>query len=106
LGGPDEKALEAAYALIEESHEAIKAQKNATVFKCGSCLAMTPIADLEYVQTYWYTEPHGCTGGDYWNAGEGKVLCPACGVESRTAYSPGLAELSGFFGSHSDRRKG
>lgn len=105
LGGPDEKALEAAYALVEESHDAIRAQKAATMLKCASCLTLTSISKLEYIQTYWYTEPHGCTGGDYWNLGEGMVPCPACGIEHRTAFSPGLDALKEFFGTQSDRHK-
>ncbi len=105
LGGPDEDALKAARALIEESHEAIRAQKAATMFKCAACLALIPIAGLEYIQTYWYTEPYGCTGGDYWNLGEGMIPCSACGVEHRTTFSPGLDALKEYFGTQSDRKK-
>lgn len=35
------------------------------------------IKDCTAIQTHWYTRPHGCTGGDYWNTGELHILCPS-----------------------------
>jgi len=105
LGGPDEEALKAAYALITESEEAIRVQKASALFKCARCEETTPISQMEYIQSHWYTTPHGCTGGDYWTPGEGYALCPECGIEHRTHFSPGLADLKEYFGKQSDRRK-
>lgn len=75
------------------------------MFKCAACLALTPISEMEYIQTHLYTAPRGCTGGDYWSRGEGMIPCPKCGVENRTHFSPGLADLKEFFGLQSDHHK-
>jgi hypothetical protein len=40
------------------------------------CGKMHRIKNCEAIQTYWYTSPHGCTGGDYWNEGELRFVCP------------------------------
>lgn len=34
------------------------------------------IKDLTLLVDYWYTSPHGCTGGDYYNEGEKAFVCP------------------------------
>lgn len=61
------------------------------------CGAWTPVSRLVYIQTHWYTHPHGCTGGDYWNQGEGQWVCPKCGHRNRLYESPFVAELKRFF---------
>lgn len=50
---------------------------------CGNCKTMHRIKNLVYIQTYWYVQPHGCTGGDYWNTGEGYFICPDCNIRNR-----------------------
>jgi len=47
---------------------------------CGQSF---PIKDITYIATHWYTSPSGCTGGDYWNEGEGEFVCPSCGHQNR-----------------------
>jgi hypothetical protein len=49
-----------------------------TLVKCVCCSVATPIKDIDYIQTHYYTSPHGCSGGDYWNEGSGKMVCPNC----------------------------
>lgn len=38
---------------------------------------------LTYIQTHYYIPPSGCTGGDYWNNGEGQWYCPKCNHRNR-----------------------
>jgi len=51
--------------------------------KCHECGATHAIGALTYIQTHWYVRPSGCTDGDYYNNGEGKWDCPACGLVNR-----------------------
>lgn len=41
---------------------------------CRGCGAHFPIAKAKFIQTHFYIEPHGCTGGDYWKQGEGQIV--------------------------------
>lgn len=78
---------------------------------CAKCSAAHGIATQEYIQTFWYTPPHGCTGGDYWNAGEANWCCPSCGFTNRfddkkdkystmenPFYRPEIVALKQYFG--------
>lgn len=51
-----------------------------------SCKKMHAIKDLVVIQTHWYTEPYGCTGGDYWSEGELQFLCPETEVRNRILF--------------------
>jgi hypothetical protein len=68
-----------------------------TVGVARHCGTMLPIKNLAYIQTHWYTEPYGCTGGDYWNQGEGQFTCPVCGELNRLYERPDVVALKGFF---------
>jgi hypothetical protein len=48
-----------------------------------NCGRRSILSSVILVQTYWYTPPHGCTGGDYWNAGERNLICPKCSTRHR-----------------------
>jgi hypothetical protein len=61
------------------------------------CGAILPVKELTYIQTHWYTEPSGCTGGDYWNQGEGQFVCPKCGEKNRLYERPAVAALKPYF---------
>ena len=61
------------------------------------CGKRTQIRNLIYIQTHWYTAPHGCNGGDYWNAGEGQFDCPKCGHRNRLYDRPEIMELDLYF---------
>ena len=54
--------------------------------RCSACGKLSPVKNCTYIQTYWYTLPHGCTGGDYWNLGEGQFLCPNCETRNRLIF--------------------
>jgi hypothetical protein len=55
------------------------------MFKC-SCGKMHQIKQCAVIQTHWYTRPSGCTGGDYWNAGELRIICPTTQVRNRVMF--------------------
>ena len=61
---------------------------------CGTLLL---VKELVYIQTYWYTQPYGCTGGDYWNLGEGQFVCPKCSILNRLYERPEVVKLKSFF---------
>ena len=72
--------------ILEELEENRKSTQKALdiarakkMVKCRWCGRRTKVSKLTYIQTRWYTPPHGCTGGDYWQDGEGQFDCPKCG---------------------------
>lgn len=76
-----------------------------TKVKCP-CKATHKISELTYIQTHWYTRPHGCSGGDYWNRGAGEGICPTCKARLRLTYSePRLEALKGLFKEVVDEHK-
>ena len=54
--------------------------------KCASCKKDNKISDLILYQTHWYVYPFSCYGGDYWNVGEGQVICSFCKVVNRLLF--------------------
>lgn len=81
--------LDVAIAATEAQLAELRAQKRSdrasrTIFcACGEAHA---IKDLTVRVTHWYTEPHGCTDGDYWTEGEWQFLCP--GSKSEPPLAP------------------
>jgi hypothetical protein len=63
----------------------------------SGCGAQFPVNQLTYIQTHWYTSPYSCSGGDYWNQGEGQFKCPSCGHINRLYERPDVAALKQFF---------
>ena len=55
--------------------------------QCCGCGNPHLIGDLTAIQTHWYTHPHGCTGGDYWNEGELQFICPETGIINRLLFN-------------------
>lgn len=47
------------------------------------CGHRTKLKDITYIATNYYISPYGCTGGDYWNEGEGNWICPNCNHRNR-----------------------
>lgn len=72
-------------------------------FKRNGCGAELNVSDLVYIQTHWYTPPSGCTGGDYWNVGEGQFVCPQCGARNRLYERPEVEKLKRYFKSVEDK---
>lgn len=64
---------------------------------CPHCNKQPRINECTYIQTHWYVRPHGCTGGDYWNQGEGRFRCPRCQKETRLYKKPEIEKLKRYF---------
>jgi len=61
---------------------------------CRSCKKKSKVSTIVLIQTHWYVAPQGCTGGDYWNAGEKQYNCPKCGHRNRDLNNEGFKEAS------------
>lgn len=112
LGGPTDKQVSDAEAILEAREQADADQMRDTLVKCTSqvatgkgCGGLHAIKDLTYIQTHWYTSPHGCSGGDYWNQGEGQFNCPGCGHRNRLYASPEIQKMKRHFKSVEDTYK-
>ncbi len=59
------------FELLEDLEEA---RGNLTI-RCN-CGGYHKIRQMKAIQDYYYVEPHGCTGGDYWSQTTLSFLCP------------------------------
>lgn len=81
--------IERQQAQLESQIESLQRNKVEAVrnqrWRCHAegCGRSSKLSSVILVQTYWYTHPHGCTGGDYWNSGERNLICPKCHVRHR-----------------------
>lgn len=76
----EKEELEKKLGQLQEKINEENSRKKATCYKCKKKIQLRR---LIYIQTYWYTRPHGCTEGDYWNVGEAKWICPHCRYMNR-----------------------
>ena len=90
---------ETAKERLDEITRQIDERKSQTIVRCPNkdCLRGYEVRELDYIQTHWYVEPSGCTGGDYWNKGEGRWRCPVCGAVTRLYNKPDISELKPYF---------
>ena len=63
---------------IEALHKEKQDIKSRRMITCLHCQKRTSLPKAIVIRTHWYTEPHGCTGGDYWNFGEYRFVCMKC----------------------------
>ena len=63
----------------------VEKQRANKQFRC-CCGSMHKIKDCVAIQTHWYTEPSGCTEGDYWNQGEINIICPETNHRNRMLF--------------------
>ena len=66
------------------------------VLTCRHCNTSAQLSQWEFIQDHWYTAPHGCTGGDYWNSTETKcchIVCPECNVMNYLYSHPDRANI-------------
>ena len=89
---------ESRLSLLRDIKDAILRRTAVTCF-CG---ARHQVGFLVYIQAHWYVSPYGCTGGDYWNNGEGKWDCPDCGRRNRLYDKPEIMALKRLFASMRD----
>lgn len=81
-----QERLSKAQAEVEKAKQAIVNARARKRIRCASCKDSHAINQLDAIQTHWYTSPHGCMGGDYWNAGEIHFICPNTGVRNRILF--------------------
>lgn len=95
---------------LDKIQSKITKHKRNTLVQCtnnnygAGCGMGHKIKDLEYLQTHWYEEPFGCTGGDNWHKGEGQFECPHCGHLNRLYERPEIESLSHLFKSMKDQQ--
>jgi len=77
------KNVQAAQAALDKRKSLLAQVDAKSSIVCCACHSVFPISTQVYIQTHWYTRPHGCNGGDYWNEGEGNWKCPDCGFKNR-----------------------
>ena len=70
-------------AEIDALYAELNQMRSRQKIKCASCGKYHTIKDLDAIQTHWYTEPSGCTEGDYWNLGDLWFVCPVTRVCNR-----------------------
>lgn len=98
-------------SLLEIKDKEIEERLKQTLVQCTSnnygkeCGMGHKIGELEYIQTHWYEEPHGCTGGDEWWEGEGQFICPHCNHRNRLYERPEIEELKYLFKSIKDEHE-
>jgi hypothetical protein len=71
--------------VIARAKETIRLTRQRRRILC-SCGKQHAIGQLDLLVTHWYVEPHGCTGGDYWNEGEWQFVCPTTSVRNRLMF--------------------
>ena len=77
--------------------EMLHGYQSQTEVACEKCDSVHQISDLTYIQTHWYEDPYGCTGGDRWHSGEGQWGC-ICGFRNRLYNKPEITALKYRFG--------
>lgn len=77
--------------------QSIRVQCMGFSFDGKGCRKFFPAREITYIQTFWYSPPYGCSGGDCWNIGEGQFVCPGCGQLNRLYERPEVEALKPFF---------
>jgi hypothetical protein len=115
---PHDRALQAVEANIAHTEAVLEDQRKErerllgeTEIVCEGnvhgkgCGAVHKIKDLTYIATHWYVRPYSCTGGDYWNEGEGNFICPSCNHRNRMFDREHYQRLKRHFGRVVDEHK-
>lgn len=82
---------------VEKIQQSINELLKKTQVTCKGCGVTHEINQLTYIQSHWYVHPYSCTGGDYWNQGEGGWRCPLCRTHHRLYKNPEIEALKRFF---------
>jgi len=77
--------------------------KGRQTIKCNACGHENELNSLTLEVEYYYVEPYGCSGGDYWTDGDApayNITCPICLTKKRytedTGYPPKPAGMNLF----------
>jgi len=84
---------------LDEVEKRISVALGKTLVRCRKpeCGRGWEIRELTYIQTHWYEQPSGCTGGDIWREGEGNWKCPTCETMHRLYNKPEIEKLKHLF---------
>lgn len=91
------RRLEVAHKRADIASEQLHAARLRKKIRCVHCGKRTMVSKMTFIQTHWYVAPYGCTGGDYWSAGEGAYDCPKCGERNRLYDRPEVEKLKSYF---------
>ena len=91
--------LEVERARLKTEADALLSYTEVVCTRCNDgpgCGKKSYIRDLVYIQTLYYVEPSGCSGGDYWVPGEGNFDCAHCGQRNRLYKRKDIQALRDF----------
>lgn len=71
---------------LKTLEDTLETKRGNRMILCASCKKKHRIKNLAAIQTHWYVEPYGCTGGAYWNEGELQFICPTTNVINRILF--------------------
>lgn len=111
--GPAQEDIEAANRVLACKDEALAKQARESMLRCEGqyvtnkkpCGELFKVKDADFIQTYDYVSPYGCTDGDYWSISEGIFVCPHCGRENRMFDTPAATEFRRFAKSNTERKQ-
>jgi hypothetical protein len=89
-------SIDAEIAALKNKRHSLRGKQ---LWKCTLCQRGTQLRNLHLVIIKYYVRPYGCTGGDYWTAGERPeymIECVKCGEAIREIDSDGSGV--GFYG--------
>lgn len=92
-----ERKIERATNRVKELNALLDDILRVTIIECGGCHTEHRICNLTYIQTHWYVQPFGCSGGDYWYEGEGQIECPNCKGILRLNKNPEIVKMKRLF---------
>jgi len=78
-------------------NEELRKAEGRRLIECEKCGKRSKVSNLTYIQTHFYTLPHGCTDGDYWSQDEGQFICPHCNCINRLYKRPDICKLKDSF---------
>lgn len=81
--------IEKEIADLEEKIKSLREEIAPNCFiVCPKCEVKNSIKKWTWIESWWYEEAYGCTGGDRWRPGNGFYWrCPECNIDLR-AYQP------------------
>lgn len=108
-----EKEIEKLQEQLRPLEQEWREEKRKTLVSCIHCKRKTQVGKLTLITPWFYVEPYGCTGGDYWKPMEEKrFVCLKCNktnrlMKNRLTYTEEqqkrvdkILELEPWFGSY------
>lgn len=78
---PSEKQIKWAHKIIQLDKDYKLEQYKNTLLTCHCCQTSQAVKETTILFSYYYVEPHGCTGGDYYNKDKNaRYICNHCNI--------------------------